>query len=199
MNKTGTTSLKKALKDLGFKIGSQITAENLLPEYMNGNFEAIIKHSKTAQVFQDIPFSLPHTYEHLAKHYPNAYFILTVRDSPEQWYESLIKFHSKLFGKNDLPTNEQLKNSEYVYKGFIWDCLMAINKSSQPYDFTKLTQSYKEHNEDVERFFKNKEYNFLKLNLSDKQSYRCLVDFLDIDSPFNEFPWKNKTSEIDIK
>lgn len=37
-NKTGTTSLEKALKDLGFKMGDQGAAQGLIESYKRRNF-----------------------------------------------------------------------------------------------------------------------------------------------------------------
>lgn len=97
-NKTGTTSLTKAFEDLGFVVGNQRTAERMLHHYKNRDFKPIIKYCKSAQVFQDFPFSYPETYKHLDKAYPNSKFILTIRDSADQWYNSVTKFHAKMFG-----------------------------------------------------------------------------------------------------
>jgi hypothetical protein len=57
-NKTGTTSLKRAFEDLGFIVGRQYVAEELHDKYFfDGNYEPILKYCKTAEVFQDVPFS----------------------------------------------------------------------------------------------------------------------------------------------
>jgi hypothetical protein len=44
-NKTGTTSLGRAMGELGFSVGDQKTAEKLHKEYANRNFTKIIQHS----------------------------------------------------------------------------------------------------------------------------------------------------------
>jgi hypothetical protein len=82
-NKTGTTSLKRAFEDLGYPVGDQRKAEILTGKhYFDGNFQPIIDYCKTAQVFQDVPFSYPETYKYLDKAYPGGKFILTLRDDP---------------------------------------------------------------------------------------------------------------------
>lgn len=69
-NKTGTTSLKRAFEDLGYPVGNQRKAEILTSQYyFDGNFEPIINYCKTAQIFQDVPFSYPEIYKHLDKAY----------------------------------------------------------------------------------------------------------------------------------
>lgn len=198
MNKTGTTSLKKTFEDLGYLVGNQRAAEHMLPVYKMGNFKPIIEYTKNAQVFQDIPFSLPDTYKHLSKAYPNAYFILTVRDSAEQWVNSITTYHSKLFGQGRIPSKMQLVDSKYVYQGFMWDAIQSIApvKEKDPYQTDILLKAYVDYNYEVEQYFKNQSYRFLKINLSEKGSYQKLIDFLGITSQFDEFPWKNKTIEI---
>ena len=90
-NKTGTTSLKKAMDELGFVVGAQITAENLVDDWAQRDFRRIIKYCKSAEFFQDAPFSFEFTYIVMDHAFPGSKFILTERDSPEQWYNlSLI-------------------------------------------------------------------------------------------------------------
>lgn len=62
-NKTGTTSIAGALKDAGFVVGCQQQAELLIDDWINRDFREIIKYCKSADAFQDIPFSLPYTYQ----------------------------------------------------------------------------------------------------------------------------------------
>ena len=76
--KTGTTSVEKALKDLGYKLGDQASGELLLEHYANRNFKAVINFCKTADAFQDAPFSFQHTFIALDQYFKNAKFVLTV-------------------------------------------------------------------------------------------------------------------------
>ena len=74
-NKTGTTSIGRAFVDLGFVVGSERKAEILYDQhYFLGNFDPIIRYCRSAQVFQDVPFSCPDTYnEVILKAHYNAY------------------------------------------------------------------------------------------------------------------------------
>jgi len=74
--KTGTTSLERALKDLGYRLGDQRKGEALLPAYAVRNFRPIVEFCLTADAFQDAPFSYPFTYIALDQSFPNARFIL---------------------------------------------------------------------------------------------------------------------------
>ena len=194
-NKTGTTSLRKAFEDLNFVIGNQRRAEKLLPQYKSGNINAIINYCKSAQVFQDFPFSYPETFKHLDKAFPNSKFILTVRDSPEQWYRSLTTFHAIKFGNGSIPTQGDLQKAPYVWKGWLWECNRIIYKTpeSDPYNKEILIKSYIDYNNSVINYFRNRPNDFIVINLSDKGSYNKLMSFLEIDSPFFDFPWENKT------
>jgi hypothetical protein len=200
-NKTGTTSLKKAFEDIGFIVGDQRTAERLLREYVAGNFAPIIDYCKTAQVFQDFPFSKAETYKHVDEAFPGSKFILSVRDSAEQWYESATKFQSKLFGKGKLPTAEDLKNATYIWKGWMWENKMASSKVPEDDLYNKeiLMSEYEEHNRNVMEYFKDRQDDLIVINLSEKDAYNRLMDFLGIDSPYDDFPWENKTSKIKVK
>ncbi len=196
-NKTGTTSLKKAMLDLGYQVGNQRDAELLLPNYLAQEYQGIIKYCKSAQFFQDIPFSLPETYKILEDNFPNSKYILTLRDSPEQWYHSLCNFHSNSFSEGKLPNTYQLKNIDYVYKGFLWDSMNAITPldENDPYKKEPLIRAYNDHIENVQTFFKSKEKSLLSINLAEKDSYKRLITFLEVDSDESDFPWENKTKK----
>ena len=116
-NKTGTTSLAKAFKDFNFIVGSQGEAELLSDDHFSGNNDSIINYCMYAEVFQDVPFSLPSAYVYLDKAYPKSKFILTVRDSPDQWYKSIVNFHSKIYSSgSSTPTWNMIKRSNCMLK-----------------------------------------------------------------------------------
>lgn len=195
-NKTGTTSLKKAFEDLGYIVGYQRTAEKLLREYESGNYKPIIEYCKSAEVFQDAPFSYPHTYRYLDKAYPGSKFILTVRDSPEMWYASVTNFHAKRFGNGNIPSSKDLKEADYVWKGWIYETIRINYKTpeSDPYQKDLVIKNYIDHNHDVKEYFKDRPNDLLVINLSDPNSYQEFIDFLGVDSPYDDFPWENKTN-----
>ncbi len=199
-NKTGTTSLKRAFQSLNIVVGNQRQAEQLLRDYQNGKFDRIIEYCKTAQFFQDAPFSYPDTFKHLDVAYPGSKFILTVRNNPEQWYNSVTKFHAKLFAEGNLPTKADLLSAEYVWKGWMWEANRAIYNTPEndPYNKEILTAAYTKHNEEVIEYFKDRPNDLIVVNVSDKSSYKKLMDFLKIQSPFNDFPWENQTEKLQI-
>lgn len=201
-NKTGTTSLKIALSDLGYIIGNQREAELLSKDYIEDSFERIIHYCETAEAFQDVPFSLPHTYAYIDKAFPKSKFILTIRDNSEQWYNSLVSFHSKVYGENLVPTIDQLTNSSYVYKGWAWDITKktyGISESDNPYDRELLIKCYEKHNKDVISYFKNRPNDLLVINVSDREAYQEICKFLKLKPTVDGFPWENKTSNFKTK
>jgi len=153
-NKTGTTSVEAVLKELGYKMGNQIEAELLLDDWAQRDFKNIVKYCQSADAFQDVPFSLDYTYQVLDYAFPGSKFILTVRNSKEDWYSSMTNFQRKIVGKGRLPTGEDLKNFSYRKKGWLWDAMQYIYdiNESNPYDFELLTTQYDKHNTNVEQY-----------------------------------------------
>lgn len=198
-NKTGTTSLEKAFNDLGFMVGNQRKAELLVEDYFNNDFKRIINYCKTAEVFQDIPFGMPDTYKFLDDAYPNSKFILTIRDDAEQWYNSITKFHAKLFGAGKTPTWDDLKNAKYVYQGWMYEVMSKrynLSELDNPYSKEKLIFQYEKYNQEVINYFINRPKDLLVINLSDKDAYAKFCEFIGVESKGNSFPWENKTEDI---
>lgn len=195
-NKTGTTSLAKAFKDLGFVVGNQRKAEALYDEFFFTNdFLPIIKYCQTAEVFQDVPFSYFKTLEYIDKEYPRSKFILTIRNDSDQWYDSITKFHAKSFGKGGrIPTTEDLADASYVRKGFMKNIMKAHGTcSDDPYNKEIMCAHYEKHNADVLAYFKDRPDDLLIINLSEEFSYQRFVEFIGLNSPYENFPWENRT------
>jgi len=194
LNKTGTTSLGRALKDLGYTVGDQTAGELLQDEYAARNFTPILKFCTTADAFHDAPFSFPFTYILLDHHFPNAKFILSVRDSAAQWYNSLITFHGNLFANGQVPTKEDLQNAMYRRKGFVWETnrILLNTPEDDIYHRPTLLACYERHNSGVRDYFRYKK-NFIEINLSEKGTYPKMCAFLGRRPVNDEFPWLNKT------
>lgn len=195
-NKTGTTSLKTAFEQLGFLVGDQRSAELLYDRYyFENNFEPIIEYSRSAQVFQDVPFSCPETYKYLDRAYPGSKFILTVRDDAEQWYSSITRFHAKKFGRNGrIPTSGDLKSAEYIRRGLAYNTVRLHGTSDDdPYNHDIMTAHYEKYNRDVMEYFKDRPEDLLVLNIAEEGAYQNFVNFLGVDSPYDSFPWENRS------
>lgn len=193
-NKTGTTSIEHALKELGYILGDQGTAELLLEDVINNIFERLFDFTETAEAFQDIPFSLPHVFKILHSKYPDAHFILSIRDTPEQWYESISSFHSKVFGNGKIPTKEILMEKVYHYKGYPMQYI-DYTFEGVIYEEEHYKKVYLQHLEEVTRYFSNNGGNLFTVNVSNPNDYKKMCLFLGLTPKRDSFQWKNKTDK----
>ena len=196
-NKTGTTSLEAALNSMGYDLGNQARAEMLAEECYEGRFERLIRFCDLHQAFQDVPFSLSDTYKVLDQAFPNSKFILTVRSSPEAWFHSMCKFQSKIFGKDGkLPTEEDLKNSNYGYRGLSYDYMKRnFNYPNTPlYEKETYIRIHEKRNQEIKDYFKDRDNQLLILNVSEEYALQKLGAYLGFKFPRDlQFPWINKT------
>ena len=198
LNKTGTTSWAQAISELGYIVGSETEATMLFDHWVRGDFRQIIKYCEIGgQAFQDVPFSLPNTYRALDQAFPGSKFILTVRDSPEQWYDSLTGFHSKCFSKsrNIPPSPKDIEDSIYWRRGFIADFCRLVFRTPEndPYNRDLLLAFYHQYNEEIVRYFSGRPDDFLIINVAKQSCYRDMCEFLGLRGSADNFPWKNKT------
>jgi hypothetical protein len=195
-NKTGTTTVEAVLKSLGYKMGNQARGEMLRKEWAAGNYKNIIKLCKTADAFQDVPFSYNFTFIVLDYVFPGSKFILTVRNNKDDWYKSLTRFHTKIVGKGKLPTAEDLKKYTYRYKGFLWEgqqLKFGIDETTV-YDYKIYTDHYEMHNRTVKEYFKHRPQDLLILNLSENSAMEKLYTFLGIKYNGETMPHLNKST-----
>lgn len=197
-NKTGTAYLKQVFEDLGTKIGSQYRGEQLIWDLEQGDFSGLKKLCESAQVFQDIPFSMPKIYEYLYEEYPDAYFILLERDNENEWFDSLIQFHKKLL-QRQLGTSEFTKENlaKFVYSkkaGYFIDTqrIFYRNGIEHLYDEKSCKKSYSDHLKDAKSFFAGND-RFITLNLNNSNSQKRLADFLGVIEDFVNIPHLNRT------
>jgi len=200
-NKTGTTSLAKALSDLGIVVADQRRGEMLLRDWAKRDFRRIVQFCNTAQAFQDVPFSLPYTFQILDIKFPSSKFILTVRDSPEQWYSSLTRFHAKLFGVGRVPNYKDLKSAIYCYPGFMLEAnrLIYPTPDDDLYNKEILINHYKSHNESVVQYFRHRPNDLLVINLAEKGAYAKFCKFIGKPSTRQDFARLNKTEDIQVR
>lgn len=195
-NKTGTTSLKAAMQELGFTVGNQRTGEQLVDDWAKRDFRRIIKYCRTARFFQDAPFSYDFTYIAIDNAFRGSKFILTIRNSPEQWYESVIRFQSKLYGKDGrIPTKEDLMEVVYIYKGRPWHINRLVNNTPEddPYNKELWIKRYVTHNEEVKKYFRHRPDDLLVLNVAEENAFADLCQFLGVKKKKEPFPWRNRT------
>ena len=168
LNKTGTKTLGSCMKQLGYKHTSYNL--KLLYEYKKNNFENIFNYINSFDSFEDWPWPL--IYKELEKRYPLAKFILTLRESPEKWFESLCN-HAKITG----PTEAR----KIAYGHYM------------PHDNKKNhIDQYNAHYQNVLDYFSNKSNKLLVVCWEKGDGWQSICDFLDVPKPQNKFPHKNK-------
>ena len=195
-NKTGTTSVEAALRSLGFAMGSQTRGERLIDDWAKYDFRRIIELCRTADAFQDVPFSLGLTYAVLDVAFPGSKFILTVRNSANEWFDSLTGFHTNLIGKGRLPTGADLRACRYHKLGWLYRAEVLIYgiPESLLYDRDLYMRHYEAHNRRVMQHFCSRQHDLLVLNLSEPEPMRVLCEFLGIEFRGQIMPHLNHSS-----
>lgn len=160
LNKTGTTSLHFALTLLGYKCChwisedfSQVTAE-LIDNKMPLPFDA----------YTDVE-SITKKYIELDKQYPNAAFILTIRDI-EDWISSRSR--------------HVIRNRTENSKG--------ANHNWVDIDIEAWKNERKKHHTEVLDYFKNRKGKLLILDICRGDEWQPLCNFLDLPIPDAAFP-----------
>ena len=189
-NKTGTTSLEAVFKRLGYRVGNQRRGERLIEDWVNGEFRRIIRLCRTADAFQDIPFSLPRTYEAVDQVFPGSRFILTVRGSAAEWFDSLVRFHANLLGET--PSASALQQSSKWR--WIWRTQQLVYGANEAtaYDPGLYKAHYEQHNASVREYFRERPGDLLVLNLRDNDAAERLSVFLR--EPIVNLPHLNRSA-----
>jgi hypothetical protein len=195
-NKTGTTSIHKIFQQLEIPVGAQREAERLAPDWGVGRYDRIEQYVRYGGIaFQDVPFSLPGTYREMDERFPGSKFILSVRDSADVWYDSLVRFQSKLFGNGSTPTKEDLQKATYIHKGWVWKMNRFIHNTPEDdlYNEEAFKSSYLKHNADVKEYFSDRPEQLLVVNLKEVEAAKKISAFLNTGKGIEEIPWENKT------
>jgi hypothetical protein len=175
LNKTGTTTLGKALEILEFS--KHISFDlGLTKKWYRGDIAELIDKAKDYNNFEDWPWPL--VYKEMSEKYPNSKFILTTRKSSDIWYESLCK-HS-------------LKTGPSEFRKMIYGYSMPQKYKSEHINFYNL------HNESARDFFINQDDRFKEICFENGEGWEKLCGFLNKEVPETPFPHLNK-SDNDIK
>lgn len=195
--KTGTTSLELALKDLGFKLGNQRGGEVLLDDWAQRTFDPIIEFCRSAEAFQDVPFCLPFTFQALDQAFAGAKFVLSVRNSTDEWYRSIVRFHSSLWADGiRTPEKEDLAEAFYVEKGGplrVHKTMFAVGDEAL-YDKDTLCGHYDHHCSAVREYFRHRPGKLLEVNVGCSEDYLRFCEFLGRRPVADSFPWLNRSS-----
>jgi Sulfotransferase domain len=194
--KTGTTSLAAFFEGLGFAVGDQSAGELLVHEWARRNFIPIIAFARTAQVFQDIPFSLPFTFQALDQAFPGSKFIMSVRRDAEEWYGSLTRFATQLINKGRLPTADDLKEFPYHHKGWAFESAKLIYDVSEDdlFNRARFMKAYESHIDSVTEYFRHRPESLLRINVAAADAVERIMAFLEMPYRGETMPHLNRTT-----
>jgi hypothetical protein len=164
-HKTATTSLKRALAHLGYRVtGPNGTddgdiARNALPMCLD--------LAERFDGFQDNPWPL--VYREMDVRYPGSKFVLTIRPT-DRWIDSVVRH----FGTTDTPMRE-------------W-----IYGVGHPAGFEDVyIERYERHNREVREHFADRPGDLLVLDITAGEGWDELSPFLGLATPDVEFPRAN--------
>ena len=172
LNKTGTTSLGNALRILGYRtLGwGDFISRKLFHDWYSGNLQPLIQCSTKYDAFEDLPW--PFAYEEMTTIYPDAKFILTVRENEETWWQSIARHTEKRV---------------WIGHKLIYGSYFATN------DKATYIELYLSHRQRVHEFFKNQPERLLEVNIDDESAnWDKLCEFLGCSTvPKSAFPKSN--------
>ncbi|HAP00520.1 MAG TPA: sulfotransferase family protein, partial [Bacteroidetes bacterium] len=169
--KTGTTSMRIALRELGYRT----TGNNhqLLFPILKKKWNVVYAFLDNYDAIADNPW--PKIYKELDQEFPGSKFILTERDA-EGWYKSLDKHIGNL--RNPM--------HEWLY---------GRGKGIPKHNKDSIIKTYNEHLKDVYDYFSNRPSDFLVMNFKNGDGWEKLCFFLGKPIPDVPFPYANKGEE----
>lgn len=204
LNKTGTTSFAGGLESLGYSLFPESLGHNtLFPDVYHSTLGSTITalENERYNLYQDLPFSLPDFYKKIYQIRPEDIYILTVRDSAEQFVKTCLNFYKRQFSYNSIEDFD-----EKIFYRFNHSNVITIHSDNLFYPKfeswgiktfdnieKKLTDVYNKHIDDVVDFFESKYYkNFKIVNVAKSGELENLATWLGKESPTPDFPWLNK-------
>lgn len=193
-NKTATTSLERALLDLGLRMPKQLEQEDILSDVVRGQgYQTLQRYCQDYDAFQDLPFSQSTVYLACDALFPGSKFILTVRDE-QAWVKSYIRFYKREFGLEDVEIfSEDVFRDKTLYlkKGYVhsvFENLLIEHRGGQAvvrwdlaFDRDFLIDLYLRRNSEVIRYFSDRPDDLLVLDPGKEADTGRLLTFLEID------------------
>jgi hypothetical protein len=173
--KTGTSSLREALKILGYRV-KDTSSRPLIP-IIKGNYPKVLHMIRKFDALEDTPWYM--IYKQLDRSLPGSKFILTLRDE-ESWYKSV----SRHIGRLRNPSHE------WIYgrgKGLPMD------------DKENTIAVYNQHNQEVLDYFKDRPEDLLVVDFTQGAGWKELCGFLGKEIPAEPFPHANKWQDKKTK
>ncbi|MGH8149240.1 MAG: sulfotransferase family protein [Steroidobacteraceae bacterium] len=187
LGRTGTTSLKVALEQLGFSRCHHMSELIRHPEQAPlwdraAAGEPVDWEEVLAGYRATTDWPACHFYKALAQRYPRAKVILTVRD-PERWFQST---QATIFNPDFLATA-----SEMPHGGFVRNVLFSVF-DERMHDREHLIEVYERHNAEVRRAIAPGRLLVYEV----KEGWEPLCRFLGVPVPSGPFPRVNTTEDF---
>jgi len=173
LNKTGTKTLRAYLTKMGMR--NHTYDLPMFKAYQKGDFERIFAVMDEYDSFEYWPWPL--MYKEIDEHYPDAYFILTMRKTPETWYKSLCKMAVRMGPMSD-------------FEKHIYGYSMPHGKKKEHIDF------YNKHNAEVEAYFKERPEKLLKICFGEGNEGEKIARFLNMEAVELSNPHRNKSPKM---
>lgn len=203
LSKTGTVSLTTALNRLGFRTLHYPHDPLTFEELKRGECRLSVLDDYDG--IADIP-AIP-IYRDLARVYPRARFILTVREETE-WLSSVrahwLRFPSSapnssnssdIGAASDLSeapsTPSEGADSIFAFRRWTREAALGVAE----FDASALARRRGEHQRQVEEFFADSPERLLVLNICGGEGWEKLCPFLGRPIPKKEFPWNHRAPE----
>jgi hypothetical protein len=138
---------------------------------------------------------LPFTYQAMDAAFPGSRFILSVRDSAEQWYESLVRFHTAVVGCERVPTGADLRRFAYRYPGFLWRYHELVHGATDATVYARdaYMGHYARHNGSVIDYFERRPGDLLVLNVKAADAAEQVCAFLALEYTGTRMPVLNQS------
>jgi len=177
LSRTGTRSLTRALKDLGFKIAHFPNDRVTYKELCKGQFNfSLLKDHDGITDITTIPY-----YKQLDATYPNAKFILTIRDK-EKWLVGIEGHFHRIQMPKILP--------DILTKNKVRRFLRAAVYGTYHFNKERMSYVYDAHYKQVIQHFKGREHKLLIINITGGEGWEKLCPFLGVPIQTEPFPKK---------
>ena len=167
-HKTGTSSLRDALDQLGYRVRGVFGKSD--PDIGANALPRALTIVPKFDAFQDNPW--PILFRELDQHFPGSKFILTERDT-DSWLRSALKH----FGG-----------------GSSWMRRWIYGVGSPIGHEDVYVERYERHNREVKEYFAARPDDLLVFRISEGEGWERLCPFLGLEVPAGDFPHSNADS-----
>ena len=201
MNKTGTKSISKALRQLGFTVSDfpqQLDGflDHWIDVFQNGTKPDVKRIYRNADAVVDIPGNL--FWEEILETFPDCKVILSERNE-DCWVQSWVKQREMTHALRATTTGIIALSLSQTAREMNHDvvdcCLTALLGSINPKSTFVFKKRYRMHNHRVKSIVPPEK--LLVYNV--KQGWKPLCDFLGCEVPTSAFPHENVKGEIVLK